>query len=298
VRTFHHIPELRTHLRAARDEGLAVGLVPTMGALHAGHLALIERSQTECDRTVVSIFVNPTQFGPGEDLERYPRDLAGDSRACQEAGVDALFAPSTEEMYPAGPGDAAARTLTRVCVSGLTERYEGAVRPGHFEGVATVCAKLFQIVQPNRAYFGQKDYQQLLVVQRMVADLNMPLAVVPVPTVREPDGLALSSRNAYLTPEERAAGTALYRALQEAARLFGGGERSAEELKRSMHAILGAEPEVAVDYAEVADIHRLSPLDTIGDEAIALGAIRVGQTRLLDNVLLGATLNQHPRRAN
>jgi pantoate--beta-alanine ligase len=290
VRTFHQIAELRAHLRAAREEGLTIGFVPTMGALHQGHLSLIRRSCTDCDRTVVSVFVNPTQFAPHEDLAKYPRDLAADSRLCQEEGVDALFVPSADDMYPP-------EADTWVEVPGLSSRFEGALRPGHFRGVATVCTKLFQIVQPHRAYFGQKDYQQLLVIQRMVADLNMPITIVPGPTVREPDGLAMSSRNVYLGADERRSATVLSRALFAANRLFDEGERSADALRDAMRSVLAEESSVTIDYAEIAHPHTLEPLVTITEGAVALGAIRVGGTRLIDNVLLGVTLNQHVRRA-
>lgn len=296
MRTFHHIPELRAHLRAARDEGLTIGFVPTMGALHDGHLALIRRSETECDRTVVSIFVNPTQFGPQEDYERYPRDLARDSALCQEMGVEALFLPSVEEMYPPTPDHASPACLTTVHVSGLTDRLEGAYRPGHFDGVATICAKLFQIVQPQRAYFGQKDYQQLLVVQRMVADLNMPVTIVPVATVREPDGLAMSSRNAYLSPGDRATAVVLPRALSRAVELFESGERNPRILEAAIREVLASAPAASVDYAEVLDAATLQPLENIEGGAVALAAIRIGGTRLIDNMLLGVALNQQGRR--
>lgn len=291
MRTIHHINELRAHLRAVREEGLSIGFVPTMGALHAGHAALIRRAETECDRTIVSIFVNPTQFGAGEDFDRYPRNLAADSRLCQEEGVEVLFAPSVEEMYPAGA------STTTVHVAGLTERLEGQFRPGHFDGVATVCAKLFCIVQPDRAYFGQKDYQQLLVVQRMVADLNIPVTIVPVPTVRDADGLALSSRNAYLSDEERRRALVLPRALEAAVRRYEEGERSASVLEAVMRGVLETEPSVTVDYAEIADASTLARVETIESGAVALAAVRVGTTRLIDNMLLGTTLNQHSRRA-
>lgn len=295
MRTFQRIVELRAHLKAAREEGLIIGLVPTMGALHEGHVALIRRAEAECDRTVVSIFVNPTQFGPGEDYERYPRDLARDSALCQEEGVEALFVPSVEEMYPPVPGCPEGTCLTSVHVRGLTDRYEGEFRPGHFAGVATVCAKLFQIVQPDRAYFGQKDYQQLLVVQRMVTDLNMPLTIVPVPTVRDADGLALSSRNVYLDAEARRRALVLPRALSEAVRLYEAGERDAETLRQAMRAVLATEP-VTVDYADIADAATLEPLRTIEAGAVALAAIRVGDTRLIDNMLLDVPLNTLTKR--
>ncbi len=289
MRTFHQIAELRAHIRAARDEGATIGFVPTMGALHEGHISLIRRSVTDCDRTVVSIFVNPTQFGPHEDLERYPRDLGRDSSLCQQEGVDALFVPSVEAMYPAGSD-------TRVEAPALSSRLEGSIRPGHFRGVATVCAKLFNMVQPHRAYFGQKDYQQLLVIQRMVADLNMPLAIVPCPTVREPDGLAMSSRNAYLDADARLAARVLSRALRETAELYERGERSADALRTALRAVLDGEPSATTDYAEIAHFRTLEPLEQIEDGAVALAAVRIAGTRLIDNVLLGVGLNHQPPR--
>jgi len=206
MQTVNTKAQVRAAVAAARSEGRVIGLVPTMGALHAGHLALVERSVAECGFTVVSVFVNPTQFGPGEDLERYPRTLQADVQLCQQAGADLVFAPSADEMY-------AADAATTVHVARLTEGLCGAFRPGHFDGVTTVVCKLLNIAQPDRAYFGEKDYQQLVVVRRMVADLDLPVEVISVPTVREADGLAMSSRNRYLTPEQRAVAPALHRAL-------------------------------------------------------------------------------------
>jgi len=261
-----------------------------MGALHEGHMSLIRRSCNDCDRTVVSIFVNPTQFGPNEDLSRYPRDIAGDSRLCHTEHVDALFMPSEEDMYPP-------EADTWVETPRLGARFEGAARPGHFRGVATVCAKLFQIVRPDRAYFGRKDYQQLLVIQRMVADLNMPVTIVPAPTVREPDGLAMSSRNAYLSPDARSAATVLSRALFAAQAAYEAGERSPDVLRHLMQEVLAAEPRASVEYAEVADADTLEPLTTIADVAVALGAVRIEGTRLIDNVVLSPAVNHHGRRA-
>ncbi len=290
MRTFHQIAELRAHIRAARDEGSTIGFVPTMGALHEGHLSLIRRSVTDCDRTVVSIFVNPAQFGPQEDFAQYPRDLARDSKLCQEEGIDALFVPSAEDMYPPDAD-------TWIDVPGLSSSLEGAIRPGHFRGVATVCAKLFNIVQPHRAYFGQKDYQQLLVIQRMVADLNLPVTIVPSPTVREPDGLAMSSRNAYLDPEARKAALVLSRALMSAQAMYEAGTRSAHTLRDALRSVIGEEHAAELDYAEIAHPRTLEPLEYIEDGAVALAAIRVAGTRLIDNVLLGVGLNHQPRRA-
>jgi pantoate--beta-alanine ligase len=289
VRTFHQIAELRAHVRAVRDEGNAIGFVPTMGALHEGHLSLIRRSCNDCDVTVVSIFVNPTQFGPNEDLARYPRDLARDSRLCQEEGVNTLFVPSVDDMYPP-------EADTWIETPRTGEPFEGRARPGHFRGVATVCAKLFEIVRPDRVYFGQKDYQQLLVIQRMVADLNMPITVVAAPTVREADGLAMSSRNAYLQPDERRAAAAVSRALFDAEALYTDGERSADALRAAMAQTLAGEPAVRVEYADIADVRTLAPLTSVSDGGVALVAVQIGPTRLIDNVLLGVTVNHAARR--
>lgn len=296
MRSFQQIPELRTHLNALREEQLVIGFVPTMGALHDGHIALIRRAVTECDRTVVSIFVNPIQFGPGEDFDRYPRDLAQDSRICQEEGVDALFVPAVGEMFPSADGDGPAESPTRVHVPALEDILEGAARPGHLSGVTTICAKLFNIVQPRRAYFGQKDYQQLIAIQRMVADLCMPITVVPVATVREPDGLALSSRNVYLSPEERPRAVALSAALKEGERLYAAGERNADTLREAVRDVLVRAGLSAIEYIEVADPRTMVRLNHIDDDAVLLAAVRIGALRLIDNVLLGITLNQHLRR--
>jgi pantoate--beta-alanine ligase len=279
LRTYHQIKDLRAHLRVSWQSGRVIGFVPTMGALHDGHRSLIRKARTECDEVVVSVFVNPTQFGPQEDYSKYPRTLEADSRMAQEMGVDAMFAPPAEVMYPFGPD-------ATVEVGPLTTHWEGACRPGHFRGVTTVCAKLFCIIQPRYAYFGMKDYQQYRVVERMVADLHMGLSVVPVPTVREADGLAMSSRNAYLSPEHRATATCLYQALNEAATLHTAGERDAAILREAMHARLSGERDVEIVYADVADAQTLEPVSAITGPAVALGAIRLGSTRLIDNVVL------------
>ncbi|HXG24848.1 MAG TPA: pantoate--beta-alanine ligase [Chthonomonadales bacterium] len=286
MRTFDQVSGLRAYLHAVREDGKKVGFVPTMGALHEGHLALMRRARDDCDVVVVSIFVNPTQFGPGEDYERYPRDLPRDSRLAQQVGVDALFTPSVEEMYPPGG-------QTVVEVPELAKRWEGEFRPGHFRGVATVCAKLFNIVQPDCAYFGQKDYQQLKVIERLVTDLHLPLTIVPVATVRDPDGLALSSRNSYLSPVERQAATVLHRALEKVEALFNAGERSGRILQEVLLETLAQEPMAVIDYAAVADAETLEPLEKIEHRAVALLAVRIGTTRLIDNTLLGTTHNRH-----
>jgi pantoate--beta-alanine ligase len=280
MRTFESVTTLRAFVRASRQDGKTIGFVPTMGALHDGHLTLIKRAKADCDVVIVSIFVNPTQFGVGEDLERYPRDLARDSTLAQRANADALFTPAAATIYP--PGD-----QTAVEVGDLAKRWEGERRPGHFRGVATVCAKLFQIVCPDRVYFGQKDYQQLKIIERITADLFFPHVVVPVPTVREPDGMAMSSRNAYLSAEERRGARILSKALGDAKKRFDDGERDAEALLRELTAVLESDPRIQTDYAAVVDPETLEPLSRIGATAVALVAAKAGSTRLIDNMLLG-----------
>ena len=257
--------------RQWRREGRAVGLVPTMGALHAGHLSLVERACRENDRVVVSIFVNPIQFGPGEDLERYPRDQARDADLLAKAGVDAIYAPTVAAMYPPG-------SSTRIHVAGVSEPLEGKARPGHFDGVATVVSKLFTTLEPDRAYFGQKDAQQVAVVKRMARDLDFPVEIRVVPTVREPDGLALSSRNAYLDPEERKAAASLSSALRLAAEAYSGGERQPERLRQILRERLDAEPLAQVEYVEL-----ISPETFTLPGSVAVLAVRIGRTRLIDN---------------
>lgn len=274
------ISEVRERIRQARAGGRTVGFVPTMGYLHDGHVALIEAARRAGHYTVVSIFVNPLQFGPQEDYERYPRDLERDARICRQAGVDLVFAPSVEEMYPAG------RSRTFVEVTELTDGLCGRFRPGHFRGVATVVTKLFHIVQPDVAYFGQKDAQQVRVIQQMVADLDFPVQIEVVPTVREPDGLAMSSRNSYLSPEERRAATVLYRALKAAEALVAAGERDAERVRDAMRRTVEAEPLARLQYAEVVDWQSLRPVDTLRSETLLALAVYIGQTRLIDNLLL------------
>jgi len=263
-----------------RRRGDRVGFVPTMGALHAGHLALAREARRRAPRVVASIFVNPTQFGPTEDLSRYPRDLEGDLEKLGSVGVDAVFAPEPSELYPAGEE-------TRVRVGALAEPLCGRSRPAHFEGVATIVAKLFSLVGPSVAVFGKKDYQQLLVIRRMAADLFMPVEVVALPTVREPDGVAMSSRNAYLSADERTRARALVVGLDAAARAFAAGERAPRALER-----LAREPvdavATSVEYAEVRNADTLAPLtDDAGARAVLAIACRIGSTRLIDNVVLG-----------
>ena len=265
---------------AARSAGRTVGFIPTMGAFHDGHASLMRRARDERDHMVVSIFVNPLQFGPGEDLSRYPRDEDRDLSIAGELGVDVVFAPSVEEMYPAG--------LPEVTVDPgpLGDRLEGGARPGHFRGVATVVAKLFDVVGPSTAYFGEKDAQQLAVIRRMVRDLSFPIEVEGCPTVREPDGLATSSRNAYLSPEQREAAGCLFLALSEAAQMARGGERDAATLVAAMAREIGATPEARIDYAAVVDDETFEEAATIAGSARALVAARFGETRLIDNLLL------------
>ncbi|MBI4575746.1 MAG: pantoate--beta-alanine ligase [Planctomycetes bacterium] len=271
------IAEMRRLAREWRAEARGVGLVPTMGALHDGHMSLVQAARDQSDRVVVSIFVNPIQFGPGEDYDRYPRTLEADLERCQAAGVDVVFLATAAEMYPPG-------YHTHVVVEDLTTGLCGAFRPGHFRGVATVVAKLLHIVAPQRAYFGEKDYQQLQVVRHLVADLNMDTEVVACPTVRESDGLALSSRNALLTPEARPRAPCLYRALCRARDLLRSGERSATALQSEMRESLERVSGVGVDYVAVVDSRTLERLDLVEGEAVALGAIRLAGVRLIDNL--------------
>jgi pantoate--beta-alanine ligase len=267
-------------VREWRRQGVApLGLVPTMGYLHAGHLSLLERARRESDRVAASLFVNPAQFGPQEDLARYPRDLPRDQRLLEEAGCDVLFAPSVEEMYPPG-------FETTVDVGPIAAPLEGERRPGHFRAVATVVLKLLDIFQPARAYFGEKDAQQLAVIRRMVRDLDLPVVVCGCPIVREPDGLALSSRNTYLSAEERRAAPVLYRALCAARDRWTAGERDAEGLRRLMAAVLAREPLARVDYVSVADPDTLQERDHARPPLLISMAVFFGPTRLLDNLRL------------
>ena len=267
-------------IRALRQQlGGSVGLVPTMGYLHEGHLALVKRARAENSTVFVSIYVNPTQFGPREDFGAYPRDLSRDLELLRGEGVDVVFVPSDDEMYPP-------EFSSWVDVEKVTEQLEGASRPRHFRGVSTVVAKLFDIVQPSRAYFGQKDAQQSVVIKRMVADLNMGLEIVVVPTVRESDGLAMSSRNVYLSPDERQAATVLFRALTLAQQLWQGGEKDAEEIRRQMTLLIQKEPLAQIDYVSIADANTLEELEVIDRPALAFLAVRIGNTRLIDNTLL------------
>ena len=265
--------------RQARAEGRPIGFVPTMGALHEGHLSLVRAAVAESQPVIASIFVNPTQFGTGDDFQKYPRSLDRDSKILEEAGVDCLFAPDASEIYPAG-------FRTWVNVEGLTDRLEGKARPGHFRGVATVVLKLLEIVQPQRAFFGRKDAQQARIIRQMARDLHLDSEIVVCPIVREPDGLAMSSRNAYLNSEERRAATILFRALDGARASISSGERDAMRLAAAMRETIRREPLADLDYAEVVDADTLEQVTRLRGACLALLAVRVGGTRLLDNLLI------------
>ncbi len=273
------IPSLQAALAEARRAAWSVGLVPTMGALHEGHLSLVRRAREENDVVVVSVFVNPTQFGPQEDYSRYPRDLARDTVLAVEAGADLIFAPAAEEMYLPGHS-------TWVDVEGLSEGLCGASRPGHFRGVCTVVAKLFSLCRPDRAYFGRKDAQQLAVITRMARDLNLGVEIVPCAIVREADGLALSSRNVYLTPEQRQQAVALSRALQAAEALVAGGERRTEAIEAAVRQVLAEAPLGEVDYVALVDAEGLTPVESVESAVLLALAVRFGKTRLIDNTVL------------
>ena len=273
------VEDPREARRARRGLRGSVGLVPTMGALHDGHLSLVRRARAENDSALATVFVNPTQFGPGEDLAGYPRDLAGDLARLEAEGVDLVFAPQAASVYPAG-------FQTWVVPGPLAETLEGARRPGHFRGVLTVVAKLFHVIEPDRAYFGQKDAQQAILVRRMAVDLDLPVGVVVCPIVRDRDGLALSSRNAYLSPEERRAAPVLFRSLEAVAKTWGAGERRGDQLRGAARAVLAAEPLAAPDYVSVADPETLAEIGTASGTVLVSMAVRFGRTRLLDNVLL------------
>ena len=270
-----------TEMEAARSALTGkIGLVPTMGYLHEGHLSLVRRSTEENDHTIVSIFVNPTQFGPNEDFERYPRDEKRDLKLLGKANVDIVFMPTEDEMYPAGFND-------WIEVEGsVAERLEGAHRPGHFLGVTTIVARLFRVIRPDRAYFGQKDAQQLRVIRQMAHGLSLPVEVIGMPIVREPDGLAMSSRNVYLSPEERQAALVLSRSLRHAQNLVASGQRDARRIKGEVEEMIRGRPLIEVDYVSVADDETLEEIETLDRPALVLLAARVGKTRLIDNVEL------------
>jgi len=276
IKTVSEMAEAAGRLKAS---GVTTGFVPTMGYLHEGHLSLIRLSKKDTAFTTLSIFVNPTQFGPKEDLEKYPRDTEGDLEKCRNEGVDIVFIPEPGDMYPAGYG-------TYVNVERITDNLCGRSRPGHFKGVATVVAKLFNIVGPDKAYFGQKDFQQTAVIRRMVRDLNMAVNVMVAPTVREPDGLAMSSRNAYLQTDERRAASTLYRALESARILHNNGEKSTDSLTVHILGMLREEPLIELEYVEVVSPDNLEPLQNTDGGAVIAAAVRIGGTRLIDNIII------------
>jgi pantoate--beta-alanine ligase len=275
---------MKETVRQARAENHVVGFIPTMGALHEGHLSLIRRAKADCSRVYASIFLNPAQFGPNEDLSKYPRTFEHDAEQLNNAGVDVLFAPDAKEIYPAG-------FRSYVNVDGLSERLEGKSRPGHFRGVATVVLKLFEIVQPRFAYFGRKDAQQVRILQQMATDLNLNVEIVVCPIVREPDGLALSSRNTYLNVEERRAATVLHRALDEARRELNAGSRDALQLQTTIRRVLSNEPLARVDYVNIVDAETFEPVASVYPRPVyALLAVFIGKTRLIDNLLIEPAL--------
>ncbi len=273
------IESVRSLVKAARSGDKKIGFVPTMGALHIGHISLIEAAVKECDFVVVSIFVNPTQFGPGEDFEKYPRPLEADLEICRKAGINVVFTPTPEQMY-------SAENLTWVNVEKLTESLCGQFRPSHFRGVTTVCAKLFNIVAPDIAYFGQKDAQQAFVIKRMVADLNMPLEIVICPTVREPNGLAVSSRNKYLTEQQKKDAANLYKSLQKCRQMIDAGVKESTEIITEIRKILQQVPSIEIEYISIVDAETLQDIDRIAGKVLAAVAVRIGPARLIDNILV------------
>jgi len=275
----HTIDEMRATRHAARREGKAVGLVPTMGALHEGHLSLVRMARAQCDLVVVSIFINPLQFGPHEDLAKYPRNFDRDRDLLEREGVEVIFAPTVEEMYPAG-------AITYVTVEALSDRLCGRSRPGHFRGVTTVVSKLFHIVEPDRAFFGQKDAAQSVIIRRMVRDLDIPVQVVIGPIVREPDGLAMSSRNAYLDASQRLSALVLHRSLLAVQERFDRGERKVQALIEAGKQVFSEDPSVRLDYLEIVDPETLDPVDDLSQRALVAVAAFVGKARLIDNVVL------------
>ena len=277
------IAEGRAACRAVRASGKRLGLVPTMGALHEGHLSLVRAARAQCDAVAVSIFVNPTQFGPKEDLAKYPRPFDRDCRLLEKEGVEILFAPAVEEIYPKSNSNA---EVTWVVVEGLSEKLDGRSRPGHFRGVTTIVSKLFHILEPEAAFFGQKDAAQLAVIRRMVRDLNFAVEIVACPIVREPDGLAMSSRNAYLDGEERRHALVLQRSLQETRQRFQAGERIAAKLIAAAMEVLARVPQVALDYFEIVDPETLDPVEQVSQRTLVAVAAYVGSTRLIDNTVL------------
>jgi pantoate--beta-alanine ligase len=273
------IESVRNLVKAARSKGKIIGFVPTMGALHIGHISLIEAAAKKCDFVVVSIFVNPTQFGPGEDFEKYPRPLKADLEICRKTSVDVVFTPTTKQMYPQ-------ENLTWVNVEKLTEQLCGRFRPGHFSVVTTVCAKLFNIVAPDIAFFGQKDAQQAIVVKRMVTDLNMPLKIVVCPTVRQADGLAVSSRNQYLTRQQKKNAPLIYKSLQKCQRLIEDGVADSKTIINQMRKILQQAPSIKIEYISIVDADTLQELKKITSKVLTAVAVKIGPTRLIDNIII------------
>ena len=272
------VAEMKERVRAWKEEGLTIGLTPTMGALHEGHMSLMEAARKNCDKVVASVFVNPLQFGPDEDYDNYPRDLERDAAIAESKSVDVVFHPSVEEMYPENYN-------TYVVMETLTDTLCGASRPGHFRGVCTVVNKLFNIVQPDKAFFGQKDAQQLAIIMRMVSDLNMNLEVIGCPIVREDDGLAKSSRNTYLSSEERAAALCLSRAIFKAQEMIEGGERDSVTIAQAVTNTIEEEPLAKIDYVEVVNLGNMQPVDTLPESGLVAIAVYIGSTRLIDNYL-------------
>jgi pantoate--beta-alanine ligase len=279
MKVCHSIEEMRAASRTVRRAGKSLGLVPTMGALHEGHLSLVRAAKEQCDQVAASIFVNPLQFGPNEDLAKYPRNFERDRELLQQEGVDFIFAPSVDEMYPKG-------AVTYVAVEGLSDRLCGRSRPGHFRGVTTVVSKLFNIVEPERAFFGQKDAAQATIIRRMVRDLNIPVQVVVCPIVREPDGLAMSSRNAYLDPEQRKMALVLYRSLMAVQERFDHGEHKVDKLIEAGMQVFAAVPGVRLDYLGIVDTETLEPVGDLARCGLVAVAAFVGGTRLIDNIVL------------
>ena len=273
------IADMKAVIKSQKQSGKSIGLVPTMGYLHQGHISLVKHSTQENDFTVVSIFVNPTQFGPNEDYDKYPRDLEKDMKLAEQAGVDIIFAPSVKEMYPDG-------YKTYVAVEGITEVMCGKSRPGHFRGVTTVVTKLFNIITPTKAYFGQKDAQQVAVIKQMVKDLNMNLEIITCPIIREADGLAMSSRNVYLNSEERKAALVLSQSLLNADKLVEGGERSKEKLYKSIYEQISSESLANIEYIEIVDADTLEKVNNIEKRVLVALAVKLGNTRLIDNIIL------------
>lgn len=279
ITVVHTIKEVRETVKEWRKEGLSVGLVPTMGFLHEGHKSLIDKAVEQNDRVVVSVFVNPMQFGPTEDLDKYPRDLAADTRLCEAAGANLIFNPEPSEMYDEG-------FCSFVDMNGPTAELCGKSRPTHFRGVCTVVNKLFNIVQPDRAYFGQKDAQQLSVIRRMVMDLNIPIEIVPCPIIREADGLAKSSRNTYLNPQERQAALILSRAVKVGQQCVEAGERDAHKVVKAMKELIETEPMARIDYVEAVDLNSVQKIDKVQGEVLFAMAVYIGKTRLIDNFIV------------